>query len=141
MYARVEREGSRAARAQRAPVRPQPSAAAIAALQRSAGNAAATRLLQRELEITDTEQTFTDPKPAAAYLLEEYRKVHKGEPGRAAGERLQKLANAAMGDTVTETKLPGALASIHSNQVLDYKQYLREPWRSPKREDPPDWGY
>src|SRR3954471_16118386 len=126
MYARVvDREEPRAARGQRPLVRPHPSVAAIAALQRSAGNAAVTRLLQRELEIADTKQTFTDPKPAAAYLLEEYRKVHKAEPGSAAGVRLRKLADAAMGDTVTETKLPGALAFIHSNQVLDYKQYLR----------------
>ena len=133
------------------PRRAAPPLPAILALQQGAGNAAVARaltaarqgrMLQRELRVTDTKQTFTDAPSAAGYLTTEYKAAYKIEPTVKVRERLRELASAAAStDKVVEVTLKPALLYAHDGTPLRPEIYEREPWKSPSRDPAPAWNF
>jgi hypothetical protein len=135
----TEREERGHAAAEIAPRRQ--SHGAVLALQRTAGNAVVTRLIQRQLDFTDDGTTFTDPAAAKSHLLGAYAKTH-AQPVPADGQtRLTSLASTALGDRVIETTLAGAVKYVHDGTPLAYRQLERDPSKSPSRDDSDPWEY
>lgn len=123
------------------PVRPRQSPGSLLALQRSAGNAAVTRLIQRQLDFTDEGTTFTDPKAAEAHMLAAYQTAHKQPVPPAGRERLTSVAAAAGWDAIIETTLASAVKYVHDGTPLVYRPLERDPSKSPMRDDSGSWDY
>src|SRR5690348_5118022 len=141
---RARESGDTAVPARRPDPRARPSAAAaVLELQRRAGNRAARRLIQRDLEIFDKGLTFTDPVKAKSYLEGEYFKQYYQLPVLPAQEqRLKDVAlTAARAYEVIQVRLGSALAYIHNATPANEVKKMRDPSLSPLRGPAPDWTY
>jgi hypothetical protein len=109
----------------------------VLALQRSAGNAAVARLLQRQLHITDDsgkKHILDDRERARNYLERAYVHVYISDPVGEQAERLEELADEAeLTNNITAATLDSALRYIRRGGRLMATRGYVNPGRSPDR--------
>lgn len=116
-------------------------AAEVLGLQRTAGNAAVTRMIQRQLHVRHGGhvERFKRSREAARYLTDKYTEKYAKPPGDKASDRIETLAkDADLDNEITRTWLADALEHIHTGSRLKRERGYIDPSKSPKHKPMPD---